>query len=156
MDRVRIQQGDFSLQDEYDRLRTTRCGAIVTFTGLVRDFDEGGETGAVEALYLQHYPGMTERLIGDTVAESRRRWPLQDVTVIHRVGWLQPGEQIVLVAVSAAHREAAFSAASFIMDYLKTRATFWKKTRSGAGEQWLEMKESDRQAARRWQHQQQQ
>lgn len=156
VDTIRVQQADFSLQDEYDRLRSTTSGAIVTFSGLVRDFNDSPDAGAVDSLILQHYPGMTERLIAETVGEARKRWPLDRVTIIHRVGELRPADQIVLVAVSSSHRDAAFSAAQFLMDYLKTRATFWKKTRSGDREQWLDMKESDRDAARRWRRQQQQ
>ena len=153
---IRIQEADFSLQGEYDRLRTTRSGAIVTFTGLVRDFDEpddsgSGDNGGVKSLFLQHYPGMTEKLLREIVEDACQRWPVDAATVIHRVGNLAPGDQIVLVAVSAAHREAAFAAASFIMDYLKTRATFWKKTTTDSDSRWVEMKDSDRAAARRWQ-----
>jgi len=153
MVKISVQEADFSLQVEYDRLRTTSSGAIVTFTGLVRDFNDhnDGHSGGVEGLYLQHYPGMTERLLAAIVDEAEQQWPIQDVCIIHRAGQLLPGDQIVLVAVSSAHREAAFAAASFLMDYLKTRATFWKKTLSASGEQWLEMKESDRAAAARWQ-----
>jgi len=146
---IRIQQDDFSLQEEYERLRRPGAGAIVTFSGLVRDFNHEGEP-EVETLHLQHYPGMTEKLLSDIIDDAAIRWPLQDATVIHRVGTLTPGDQIVLVAVSSAHREAAFQAASFIMDYLKSRATLWKKTSSSSGSDWVEMKESDRQAASRW------
>ena len=148
---VRVQEEDFSLQAEYDRLRTIATGAIVTFSGLVRDFNGPGlPSGEVSALHLQHYPGMTERLLRQIVDEACERWPVHGVTVIHRVGTLEPGEQIVLVAVSSSHRESAFCAAEFLMDYLKTRATFWKKSLSSAGEEWLEMKDSDRDAAARW------
>ena len=148
--RIAIQQADFSLQEEYDRLRTTTSGAIVTFSGLVRDFDSRDEDEPVRSLHLQHYPGMTEKLLRDIVEEACGRWGVDAVTVIHRVGDLQPGDQIVLVAVSAAHREPAFQAASFVMDYLKTRATLWKKTATDRGSQWVEMKASDREAAGRW------
>ncbi len=151
MIRIAIQTGDFSLQEEYDRLRSTGVGAIVTFSGLVRDFNSGNDADPVRSLHLQHYPGMTEKLLREIVEESRQRWGLDGVTVIHRVGELKPGDQIVLVAAGAAHREAAFQAASFIMDYLKTRATLWKKTTSDRGSQWVEMKDSDREAAHRWQ-----
>jgi len=150
MTRIVIQEQDFSLQDEYERLRNLQGGAIVIFTGLVRDFNTVSDATSIEALYLQHYPGMTERLLEEIIEEARSRWEILDITVIHRVGRLLPGDQIVLVAVSSSHRQAAFSAASFVMDYLKTRATFWKKTLSSGGEQWLEMKESDRSATQRW------
>ncbi len=150
MDLIRVQEADFDLQAEYERLRgDSRHGAIVTFAGLVRDFNPEDDE-AVDWLFLQHYPGMTERLIEDMVTEARSRWELGRVTVIHRVGELRPGDQIVLVAVSAPHREGAFSAASFLMDYLKTRATFWKKTGAGDRGRWLDMRDSDRRAAERW------
>lgn len=147
---VKIQDEDFSLQEEYQRLRSTTSGAIVIFSGLVREFDSQGDGAGVESLHLQHYPGMTERLLGEIVDEACGRWPLQAVTVIHRVGTLLPGDQIVLVAVSSAHREAAFAGANFVMDYLKTRATLWKKTVTAEGGRWLDTKEGDREAARRW------
>src|SRR5690606_9841948 len=118
---IRIQSEDFSLQAEYDRLRAASGpGAIVTFTGLVRDFNRGDSesAAAVETLTLQHYPGMTEKLLGEIVEQAQSRWPVTDVTVIHRIGELRPSDQIVLVAVSAAHRQEAFAAAEFLMDYL--------------------------------------
>lgn len=150
-DNIQIQTQDFNLQAEYDQLRACHSGAIVTFTGLVRDFDQAGDEAKVEALHLQHYPGMTERLLAEMIAEARSRWAIDGVRIIHRVGELLPGDQIVLVAVSAAHREAAFNAASFLMDYLKTQATFWKKTVAGGEAHWLDMKETDKHAAARWQ-----
>ena len=149
MIRISIQQDDFSLQEEYDRLRSITAGAIVTFSGLVREFNRQQGEG-VRTLHLQHYPGMTEKLLRDIVEDACGRWPVEDITVIHRVGDLAPGDQIVLVAASSAHREAAFQAASFIMDYLKTRATFWKKTTTEQGSEWVDMKDSDRDAAGRW------
>jgi len=153
VDHIAIQADDFSLQQEYDRLRASRPGAIVTFSGLVRDFnrnhDPAGEP--VQALQLQHYPGMTEKLVAGMVAEARQRWALQGVIVIHRVGELQPGDQIVLVAVSAAHRAEAFAAAAFLMDYLKTRATLWKQVSIGGRREWVEAYDTDRLAAARWQ-----
>jgi len=152
MPRIAIQEEDFDLQVEYDRIRQARGGAIVVFTGLVRDFNHPGvgQEEPIEALYLEHYPGMTERLLQEVVTEAEARWSILDITVIHRVGTLGPGDQIVLVAVSASHRHEAFVAAQFVMDYLKTRATFWKKTISQAGSFWLDMKESDQLAVRRW------
>lgn len=153
MDHIAIQTDDFSLQREYDRLRAGRAGAIVTFSGLVRDFnrnhDPAGEP--VQTLHLQHYPGMTEKLVAEIIAEARRRWTLLGVIVIHRVGELQPGDQIVLVAVSAAHRAEAFAAAEFLMDYLKTRATLWKQVGIGGRREWVEAHCADRRAAERWQ-----
>lgn len=150
MTRIIIQQEDFDLHQEYQHLRQLGGGAIVVFTGLVRDFDQAGQGLPIDSLFLQHYPGMTERLLGEVVDEARSRWKLLDITVIHRVGNLQPGDQIVLVGVCAHHRGDAFSAAEFVMDYLKTRATLWKKTISAGQEQWLDMKSSDRAAAERW------
>lgn len=149
---IRIQPDDFDVAAEYDRLRhgAGRSGAIVTFTGLVRDFNSGDDNASVQTLTLQHYPGMTEKLLGDIVTEAQQRWQIDDVTVIHRVGTLRPGDQIVLVAVASGHRREAFEAAEFLMDYLKTRATLWKKVGTGESEQWLAMKDSDRRAAERW------
>ncbi|MGL5326889.1 MAG: molybdenum cofactor biosynthesis protein MoaE, partial [Aeromonas sp.] len=115
-DRILVQREDFSLADEYARLATrVDTGAIVTFVGKVRDFNQGEE---VKGLALEHYPGMTEKALADIVQEARCRWPLQECTLIHRIGELWLGDQIVLVAVSSAHREAAFDACHFIMDFL--------------------------------------
>lgn len=148
-DRIVVQREDFSLADEYARLATRAdSGAIVTFVGKVRDFNQGEE---VKGLALEHYPGMTEKALADIVQEARRRWPLQECTLIHRIGELWLGDQIVLVAVSSAHRDAAFDACHFIMDFLKTRAPFWKKELTTEGVQrWVEAKESDNAAAARW------
>lgn len=148
---VRVQQEDFDLATEYQRLaQNKQCGAVVTFTGLVRDSVEGGLRG----LELEHYPGMTEKALADIVEESQKRWNLHGVTIIHRVGYLALNEQIVMVAVASGHRQAAFSAANFIMDYLKTRAPFWKKEHTEGGEHWVEAKQSDQQAAEQWSEQQ--
>jgi len=149
-DRIVVQREDFSLADEYARLATRAdSGAIVTFVGKVRDFNQGEE---VKGLALEHYPGMTEKALADIVQEARRRWSLQECTLIHRIGELWLGDQIVLVAVSSAHRDAAFDACHFIMDFLKTRAPFWKKELTAGGVQrWVEAKESDNAAAARWQ-----
>lgn len=150
VDRILVQRADFSLAEEYARLATRHdTGAIVTFVGKVRDFNQGEE---VKGLALEHYPGMTEKALAGIVAQARARWPLQECTLIHRIGELLLGDQIVLVAVSSAHREAAFEACHFIMDFLKTRAPFWKKELTAAGQQrWVEAKESDDAAAARWQ-----
>ncbi|ELI6431040.1 molybdopterin synthase catalytic subunit MoaE [Aeromonas salmonicida] len=149
IDRILVQREDFSLADEYASLATRAdSGAIVTFVGKVRDFNQGEE---VKGLALEHYPGMTEKALADIVQEARRRWPLQECTLIHRIGELWLGDQIVLVAVSSAHRDAAFDACHFIMDFLKTRAPFWKKELTTEGVQrWVEAKESDNAAAARW------
>jgi len=125
-----------------------QAGAIVTFSGLVRDL-EGDKQ--VQSLVLEHYPGMTETSLEKIVQEASERWPVIDTTVIHRVGELKAAEQIVFVAVASLHRQAAFSACEFIMDYLKTRAPFWKKCRDENGENWVEAKDSDEQASQRWQ-----
>lgn len=147
---IRVQEQDFSLQAETDLLRSiaSDTGALVTFTGLVRDFSEGRQ---VHGLYLEHYPGMTQRSLEAIAAEAAGRWPVHAVTIIHRTGRLDAGQQIVFVGVSSTHREAAFSACQFLMDYLKTRAPFWKKSYSPDGEYWVEAKESDLQASDRWQ-----
>ena len=147
--KVLVQEEDFSLQQEADLLRaqSNGTGAIVSFTGLVRDYHQ---SDVVEALYLEHYPGMTEKSLYAILEEAASRWPLLDATVIHRIGELKAGEQIVMVVVSSAHRKAAFDACEFVMDYLKTKAPFWKKTRSSEGDFWVDAKEGDDQAADRW------
>ena len=146
---VEVREADFSVQEEYARLRGEpgATGACVLFTGLVRDWTSG--SGAL-ALELEHYPGMTESSIAAIVDEARTRWRLGVVRVIHRVGRLAPGEQIVLVAVSSAHRGDAFAACEFIMDYLKTRAPIWKKEIGAADARWVESRDSDAHAAERW------
>ena len=143
---IRIQQADFDVGAECDALAAGRrdAGAVVSFTGLVR-----GDDG-LAALTLEHYPGMTEREIARHVDEAEVRWPLLGVTIIHRVGKLVPGEPIVLVATASSHRQAAFSAAEFLMDYLKTRAPFWKEEARGDATRWVEGKESDAERAKRW------
>jgi molybdopterin synthase catalytic subunit len=126
----------------------TDVGALVTFTGICR----GAEAGEpIEALTLEHYPGMAEAEIARHVEEARTRWPLLGVTVIHRYGRIAPGENIVLVITASAHREAAFAAAEFLIDYLKTRAPFWKQVERADGKTWIEAKAADDAAARRWQ-----
>jgi len=150
---VSVTQADFQLSQEYDNLRVQlgkRLGAIVQFVGLVRDFNESNDVNVLE---LQHYPGMTERVITEICSEAKSRWDIFEPQVIHRVGKLAPGDQIVLVSVGSAHRKDAFSACEFIMDQLKTKATFWKKEfRNNAEEeaQWLETKTSDHSRAERW------
>jgi molybdopterin synthase catalytic subunit len=147
--KIVIQSEDFSLQDEVDRLRanTAEVGAIATFTGLVRDYHDKDE---VRSLVLEHYPGMTEKSLQTIAGEAKQRWPVLDLTIIHRVGELLPADQIVMVAVSSSHRKAAFAACEFIMDYLKTRAPFWKKSRGAEGDEWVDCRESDEDAANRW------
>ena len=155
-DLVCVQSDDFSLADEYQRLSNinSRVGAVVTFCGLVRDFEssagESDSTKAVNYLTLQHYPGMTENLLEDIVMQAKARWDLVAVTVIHRIGTLAPNDQIVFVGVASEHRKEAFDAAQFLMDYLKTKATFWKKLTAEGKEQWLDAKLSDTDAAAKW------
>ena len=122
-------------------------GGVVTFVGYVRDLNLGD---SVQSLFLEHYPGMTERSLQRIVEQAQARWPLNRVSLVHRVGLLQVGEPIVFVGVASAHRQAAFEACAFIMDYLKTRAPFWKREVTPAGERWIDGRESDRQAAERW------
>lgn len=124
-------------------------GAVVMFTGLVRD-RSGDESGGIDTLTLEHYPGMSERILGELAADVAARWPLQRVLAWHRVGTLSVGEVIVIVGVSASHRQEAFLAASCLMDLLKTRVPLWKKVSGPQGDQWIEVREKDLQAAQRW------
>lgn len=150
---IRIQADDFSIADEIAAMTHSRkdIGAVVTFSGICR----GGESAdAIEAMTLEHYPGMAEEEIARHVAEATARWPLQGVTVIHRHGRVVPGDNIVLVVTASAHREAAFQAAEFLMDYLKTNAPFWKSEErvdaNGSSRAWVEAKADDDQATARW------
>ena len=147
--KISIQQNDFDIAKETQLLRdnNSNTGAIVTFSGLVRDLDDERK---VESLILEHYPGMTESSLEKIIAEAQSRWSVLDVTVIHRIGELHAGEQIVFVAVASLHRGEAFSACEFIMDFLKTRAPFWKKCRDENGESWVEAKATDEDASARW------
>jgi len=141
---IRIQSEGFDLACEVEALSRGGVGAVATFSGFVRSND------GLDALTLEHYPGMTEREIARAVTEAERRWPLLGVTVIHRIGELKPGEPIVLVAVAAGHRADAFAACEFLMDHLKTRATFWKQERRGDQTYWVDAKASDDEAVERW------
>ena len=135
------------------RTEATNAGAIVTFSGLVREFYESASPGkepAVKALVLEHYPGMTEKALLEIVQQARSRWDVLAWRVIHRVGELHAGDQIVYVGIASTHRGDAFAAAEFIMDYLKTRAPFWKKQRTAAETQWIESRSVDEQARARW------
>ncbi|HIF9150514.1 TPA: molybdopterin synthase catalytic subunit MoaE [Photobacterium damselae] len=145
---ISVQFEDFSVADEYEKLaQGTEVGAVVTFIGKVRDFNQGD---SVTGLSLEHYPGMTEKALSEIVEQARARWPLLQVRVIHRVGDLDLGDQIVFVGVSSAHRGASFEACEFIMDYLKTRAPFWKKEQTPEESRWVDARESDTSAADRW------
>ncbi|MBT3427099.1 MAG: molybdopterin synthase catalytic subunit MoaE [Gammaproteobacteria bacterium] len=147
---MRVQEANFSPAEVFKTLReaSNGVGAICTFTGLVRDLNDDAE---VTGLFLEHYPDMTEKQLVRIVENASQRWPLIGVSIIHRIGKLVPGDEIVLVAVAASHRGEAFSACEFIMDYLKTQATFWKKEVGADGEKWLTMRDSDQTAADRWQ-----
>lgn len=139
--KISVQREDFDLSREVEAIsRETSVGAVASFVGLVREVP----------MSLEHYPGMTERAIAAIVEEARGRWNVMDCTVIHRYGDLAPGERIVLVAVASAHRGDAFAACEFVMDYLKTRATFWKKEQRAEGAAWVEARASDDEAAERW------
>ncbi len=146
---VRVQEGDFDLNFELTALRAgdARVGAVVSFVGLVRDINEGA---GVSEMTLEHYPGMTEKALEEIVAEAKSRWAIYDALVIHRVGPLKPCDQIVLVAVTSAHRGEAFAACEFVMDYLKTRAPFWKREVTPEGARWVDAREADGSAAARW------
>jgi len=149
MPTVRVQEPDFDVGRELEELTRGRVdvGAVASFVGLVRDANDGH---AISGMTLEHYPGMTEKALEDICREAHARWKLVDTLVIHRVGPLKPGERIVLVGVSSAHRGEAFAACEFIMDYLKTRAPFWKREDTAQGERWVEARTRDETAADRW------
>lgn len=146
---VRVQAADFDVAAEIAALRAgdARVGAVATFVGTVRDVSEGA---GVATLTLEHYPGMTEKSLQAIVDEAKRRFDVYGVRVVHRVGELAPADQIVLVAVTSAHRGEAFDACRFVMDYLKTQAPFWKKEATPQGARWVEARASDDAAAQRW------
>ena len=145
---VRIVTGPINTAAETEAVAAASgVGAVVTFSGVCRE-DEKGDP--IAALHLEHYPGMAEQEITKHVEEAQSRWPLLGVRVLHRVGRIEPGEVIVFVATASAHREAAFAAAEYIMDFLKTRAPFWKKTEGAAGETWVDANAKDDKAAARW------
>ena len=146
---VRIQTEDFDAGREIAALRqgNPAIGAIASFIGVVRDVNDGGK---VTEMTLEHYPGMTEKSIAEIIEQAKSRWGIFDVLVIHRIGRLRPLDQIVLVVVTGAHRGDAFAACEFVMDYLKTRAPFWKKEQTPDGARWVESRQSDDLAAERW------
>ena len=147
-DKILVQQEDFDVAAEYARLSDNpETGAIVSFIGKVRNFNQNSD---VTGLHLEHYPAMTEKALQQIVQQACQRWQLQRVQLIHRVGKLQTGDEIVLVGVSSAHRGDAYHANEFIMDYLKTKAPFWKKELTDKGERWIEERESDKAAAAKW------
>jgi len=149
MTQVVVQAEDFDVNAELLALRNAsrQVGAIASFVGLVRDINEGDQVATME---LEHYPGMTEKSIEKIVDEAYQRWQVLGAKVIHRVGKLEPSDQIVFVAVSSMHRGDAFAACEFIMDYLKTQAPFWKREATPEGDRWVEQRDTDHQAAQRW------
>jgi molybdopterin synthase catalytic subunit len=146
---IRVQSAPFDPGMEVNALHAANVGvgAVVSFVGYVRDFNEGRE---VAGMFLEHYPGMTEKALAKITEEAEQRWPLLKLEVLHRVGALEPGEPIVFVGVASAHRQAAFEACDFVMDYLKTRAPFWKNENTSQGARWVEGRDSDHAAAERW------
>jgi molybdopterin synthase catalytic subunit len=146
---IRVQNEDFDVSAELNKLSAhdKTIGAMVSFVGLVRDINEGQ---TIQAMSLEHYPGMTEKSLHEIAHEAKARWPLQGITIIHRVGALMPSEQIVLVITASRHRHAAFESADFLMDFLKSKAPFWKKENSAEGDHWVDARESDQIALARW------
>ncbi|GBL02807.1 molybdenum cofactor biosynthesis protein MoaE [Glaciecola sp. KUL10] len=149
---VSIQTNDFELHQANQALEASaqninQVGAIVSFVGKVRAFSKQNK---LSEMYLEHYPGMTEKQLNDILQQAKSRWPIASASIIHRIGTLTPNEQIVYVGVTSAHRKAAFEACEFIMDILKTTATFWKKERFGESEEWVEAKQSDYEQAGKW------
>ena len=146
---IQVQERTFNvgMESHLAHQNNLSVGAVVCFTGFVRDFNDGRD---VTGLYLEHFPGMTEKSLQQIAEQACARWPLLGVRIIHRVGALTLGEPIVFVATTSAHRDAAFNACAFIMDYLKTRAPFWKKEQTQQGQQWVEGKASDQVAAQSW------
>jgi molybdopterin synthase catalytic subunit len=144
---IRVQREPFDAAAELRRFNRGKAGGTVMFLGTVR---ESNESGRIEAMTLEHYPGMTEKALEEIEREAHRRWPLTNSLIIHRYGRLMPGEDIVLTLTQSAHREAAFEACAFLVDYLKTRAPFWKLEEASGQAQWVEARESDEVAAARW------
>jgi molybdopterin synthase catalytic subunit len=146
---IRVQTEDFDVSREVAELRahSPQIGAVVTFIGTVRDMNDGASVAEME---LEHYPGMTEKALQNIVEQAKARWPIEDALVIHRIGPLLPLEQIVLVAVTSAHRGEAFSACEFIIDYLKTGAPFWKKEQTPQGARWVDARTTDDAALAKW------
>lgn len=151
---IKVQQENFDVSAELASLTAGNheIGGVVSFVGLVRDLIKADDRdAALQAMTLEHYPGMTEKKLTEIEAEAQSRWPLEASLIIHRYGHLELGEQIVLVACASAHRQAAFDACNFLMDWLKTEAPFWKLEETGAGETWVDSRASDDEAAERWQ-----
>jgi len=146
---IKVQREDFDIGAELARLTdgNTKVGGLAMFVGLVRDLANSGE---LSAMTLEHYPGMTERRLAEIEAEARSRWPLEGVLVIHRYGRLEPGDRIVLVATTSSHRQAALESCAFLIDWLKTKAPFWKLEEGAGGAEWVEARTSDDRAAEKW------
>jgi molybdopterin synthase catalytic subunit len=146
---IKVQREDFDIGAELARLTdgNTRIGGLAMFVGLVRDL---ASQGAIAAMTLEHYPGMTEKRLAEIEAEARSRWPLEGVLIIHRYGRLEPGDRIVLVATTSSHRQAALDSCAFLIDWLKTKAPFWKLEEGTQGAEWVEARASDDQAAEKW------
>ncbi|EAT11116.1 molybdopterin synthase catalytic subunit MoaE [Bermanella marisrubri] len=149
MNKIAVQEADFDIAQEYQAMRqdNPNDGAIVFFTGLVRDFNQGKN---VTGLFLEHYPGMTEKSLENIVEQAKQRWPINRVSLIHRIGQLHISDQIVFVSASSPHREAAFDACRFIMDYLKHEAPFWKKETTQEGDRWVKANQKDKDALKKW------
>ncbi len=146
---IRVQREDFDPGKEIETLTRGRTdiGGVTSFIGLVRDMAGGDK---ISAMTLEHYPGMTEQQLAAIETEAKKRWPLDAVLIVHRYGELKPGDRIVLVVTASSHRDAAFDACRFLIDWLKTKAPFWKQEETSAGPRWVEAKDSDDQAAARW------
>ena len=146
---IKVQREDFDIGAELAQLTdgNTKVGGLASFVGLVRDL---ANQSAVSTMTLEHYPGMTEKRLAEIEAEARARWPLESVLIIHRYGRLEPGDRIVLVATTSSHRQAALESCAFLIDWLKTKAPFWKLEEGAAGAQWVEARDSDDAAADKW------
>lgn len=146
---IKVQREDFDIGAEIAALTdgNTKVGGLAMFVGLVRDLAEHGK---ISAMTLEHYPGMTEKRLAEIAEDAKARWPLEGVLIIHRYGRLEPGDRIVLVAATSAHRQAALDACAFLIDWLKTKAPFWKLEESAAGAEWVDARESDDHAAAKW------
>jgi molybdopterin synthase catalytic subunit len=146
---IKVQREDFDIGAEIAALTdgNTKVGGLAMFVGLVRDLAEHGK---ISAMTLEHYPGMTEKRLAEIAEEAKARWPLEGVLIVHRYGRLEPGDRIVLVAATSAHRQAALDACAFLIDWLKTKAPFWKLEESAAGAEWVDARESDDHAAAKW------
>ncbi len=149
---IKVQTDDFDIATLYQQLTNNELnphgyGAIVTFVGKVRDFNQQQQ---VAAMALEHYPGMTEKSLEEIIVQAKARWPIGEPIIIHRVGELLPGDQIVYIGVASAHRKAAFEACEFLIDYLKIKAPFWKKEQTDSGYQWVDARETDQSAANKW------